>query len=139
MRERSFTLGQADALVPQLEALIGRLQRGALALRTERDQLAGALGVPVTALPVDRLLLERPGLRSVIEDLDASIEGIQALGVELKDAELGLIDFPATRDGTSVYLCWQFGEDRVRFWHGRSEGFGGRRPLPGLPPAPAPQ
>jgi hypothetical protein len=139
MRERRFTLEQADAHVPRLEALIERLQRSALQLRTERDAMAGRLAVDPSHVPIDRLLAERPGLRRVVEDLDAALGGIQALGVELKDAELGLVDFPAEFDGEAVYLCWQFGEDRVRFWHRRAEGFGGRRPLPGVPPAPEPQ
>jgi hypothetical protein len=139
VRERSFTIEQADAYVPRLEALITRMQQSALRLRTERDAVAAALAMEAPSLPVDRLLAERPQLRRVVEDLDAAIEAIERLGVELKDVELGLIDFPAVLDGEAVYLCWQFGEDRVRFWHRRSEGFGGRRPLGGIPPPPEPQ
>ena len=139
MRERRFTVEQADAHVPRLEALIERLQRSALSLRTERDAMAGQLGVDPVDVPIDRLLAERPGLRRVVEELDAALGAIQALGVELKDAELGLVDFPAQLDGEAVYLCWQFGEDRVRFWHRRDDGFAGRQPLPGMPPAPEPQ
>ena len=139
MRERQFTVEQANAFVPRLHALIERLQRSALELRAERDAMARRLAVEPDRVPVERLLAERPGLRRVVEALDGAIEGIQALGVELKDAELGLIDFPAVIDGEPVYLCWQFGEDRVRFWHRRAEGFQGRRRLPGVPPAPEPQ
>jgi hypothetical protein len=139
MRERQFSVGQANVLVPRLQALIERLQRSALELRAERDAMARRLAVEPDRVPVERLLAERPGLRRVVEALDGAIEGIQALGVELKDAELGLIDFPAVIDGEAVYLCWQFGEDRVRFWHRRAEGFQGRRLLPGVPPAPEPQ
>jgi hypothetical protein len=139
MRERQFTVDQANALVPRLQAFIERLQRSALELRAERDAMARRLAVEPDRVPVERLLAERPGLRRVVEVLDGAVEGIQALGVELKDAELGLIDFPAVIDGEAVYLCWQFGEDRVRFWHHRAEGFQGRRRLPGVPPAPEPQ
>jgi hypothetical protein len=139
VRERSFTVEQANAHVRRLDHLIERVQRSALRLRNERDAVAGAFGVEPAALAVDRLLAERPGLRLVVEELDAAIAAIEQLGVELKDVELGLVDFPATLDGEAVYLCWQFGEDRVRYWHRRTEGFGGRRPLPGVPPAPAPQ
>ena len=45
--------------------------------------------------------------------------------------QLGLVDFPAERDGELVYLCWQFGEPEVAFWHGIDDGFAGRQPLPG--------
>lgn len=139
MRGRTFTVDQANAHVPRLERLLGRLQRGALALRAGHEAVAAALSVAPEALSVDRVVAERPEVRRVIEDLDAVVEEIQALGVELKDLEMGLVDFPAERDGQPIYLCWQFGEDRVRYWHGRSEGFAGRRPLPGLPPPPEPQ
>ncbi len=139
VRERRFTVAQADAHVPRLQALMERLQRHALALRRERDAVAAALGGPPDSVPVEALLAERPGLRRVVEDLDAAIEEIQSLGVELKDLELGLVDFPAVLEGEAVYLCWQFGEDRVRWWHPRSEGFAGRRALPGVPPPPEPQ
>lgn len=136
MRERRFTIEQADAELPRLQALIERLQRIALTLRAERDAFAATHRLDASEVPVGRLLAERPELRRIVEELDAAIGAIQRLGVELKDAELGLIDFPAVVDGEAVYLCWQFGEDRVRFWHHRSEGFAGRRPLPGVPPPP---
>ena len=139
MRPRSFTVEQANAHVPRLGLLLERVQRTALVLRAERESLAAALGVDPSAVSVERLLAARPALRRTVEALDAAIEEIQAIGVELKDVELGLVDFPAEREGELVYLCWQFGEDRVRFWHRRSEGFAGRRPLPGLPPPPEPQ
>lgn len=139
MRERRFTVEQADGCVPRLGAAIAGLQRSALTLRTARDALAERLGVDPGRVPIDRLLAEQPGLRRVVEELDAAVGAIEALGVELKDAELGLVDFPAVLDGEPVYLCWQFGEDRVRWWHRRAEGFAGRRPLPGVPPGPEPQ
>jgi hypothetical protein len=139
VRPRFFTVEQANAHVPRLGLLLERVQRTALVLRAERESLAAALGVDPSAVSVERLLAARPALRRTVEALDAAIEEIQAIGVELKDVELGLVDFPAEREGELVYLCWQFGEDRVRFWHRRSEGFAGRRPLPGLPPPPEPQ
>lgn len=114
-----------------------RLQRGALALGAGRDAVAAGDGVEAAEVSVERMLAARPELRRVVEELDALVEEIHALGVELKDVELGLIDFPAVHDGEDVYLCWQFGEDRIRFWHRRSEGFARRRPLPGIPPGPA--
>jgi len=60
----------------------------------------------------------------------ALVEEIEALGAEVKDLELGLVDFPAERDGETVLLCWRVGEDEIAYWHGLEEGFAGRRPLP---------
>jgi len=52
------------------------------------------------------------------------------LGVEVKDLDEGLVDFPALRRGETVLLCWRLGEDDVGYWHTVQEGFAGRRPLP---------
>ena len=60
----------------------------------------------------------------------ALVEEIEALGAEVKDLELGLVDFPAEREGETVLLCWRVGEDEIGYWHGLDEGFAGRRPLP---------
>lgn len=58
------------------------------------------------------------------------MDEIQALGVLVKDLDTGLVDFPALRGGEEVLLCWQLGEDEIRYWHGLEEGFAGRKELP---------
>jgi hypothetical protein len=58
------------------------------------------------------------------------VQQLEKLGVQVKDLDRGLVDFPALRDGEEVLLCWQVGEDEVGFWHGLEEGFAGRKPLP---------
>jgi hypothetical protein len=55
---------------------------------------------------------------------------LERLGVQVKDLDRGLVDFPALHDGEEVLLCWQVGEDEVAYWHGVDEGFAGRKPLP---------
>ncbi len=71
-------------------------------------------------------------LSSMVQDfekLEALIHGIQAAGVLIKDVNLGLLDFPALKDGREVYLCWQYGEGEIAFWHEVEAGFAGRRPI----------
>jgi len=60
--------------------------------------------------------------------LAALISKIQEKGAEMKDLDIGLIDFPALRFSEPVYLCWKLGEEEIAYWHG-SEGFRGRKPL----------
>lgn len=69
-------------------------------------------------------------LNSALTRLYAAIEELEAIGVVLKSIDEGLIDFPAKRFGEDVWLCWKSGEDEVKFWHGKDEGFMGRKPLP---------
>lgn len=52
------------------------------------------------------------------------------LGVQIKDYSRGLIDFPSTRNGQVILLCWQLGEnERIEWWHEMETGFAGRKPL----------
>ena len=59
----------------------------------------------------------------------ANFDQIQDLGVLVKDINLGLLDFPALREGQEVYLCWQYGEGEIAFWHEVEAGFAGRQPI----------
>jgi hypothetical protein len=129
--QKLFRIDEANSIVPRLALLIERLQRGALRLQDEMRALAHETGVEVAALATDDLLRARPAARVLVEELDAVVGEIEQSGVHLKDVQLGLVDFPATKDGEAIFLCWQFGEPEVAFWHRRDDGFAGRRPLPG--------
>jgi hypothetical protein len=74
---------------------------------------------------------------SLVADVDRAaaglarcIERLHGLGVQVKDVERGLLDFPAVRGDEIVLLCWHVGEEEVAYWHGVEDGFAGRRPLP---------
>ena len=63
------------------------------------------------------------------EKLDALVHQILDTGVLIKDVNIGLLDFPALRDGREVYLCWQYGEGDIAFWHEIEAGYAGRQPI----------
>lgn len=129
--EKLFTLEEANAVLPRLSILMERLQRAALSLHVELRSLAAESETDLAALSTEELLRQRPAARNLAEELESVVDEIQAAGVVLKDIQLGLIDFPAEREGEVVYLCWQFGEPEVAFWHRMEDGFAGRQPLPG--------
>ncbi len=129
--ERLFTRGEANGELPRLQMLMERLQRGALRLREEFLALAEHTQRPPEALTTEELVRERPAARMLVEDLDGIVQEVEASGAVLKDVQLGLVDFPAQHGGEVIYLCWQFGEPEVAFWHAVDEGFSGRQPLPG--------
>jgi hypothetical protein len=132
--EKLFRIEEANAIVPRLQLLMERLQRSALRLHDEMTALARERGVAVEEIASDDLLLRRPEARALVEELDAIVHEIEESGAHLKDIQLGLVDFPTEMDGEVVYLCWQFGETEVAFWHGLEDGFAGRRALPGTAP-----
>jgi len=66
------------------------------------------------------------------QQLMSEVEGLERLGVQVKDVDAGLIDFPCIHpaSGDTVLLCWHLGEDEIGFWHGQEDGYAGRKPLP---------
>jgi hypothetical protein len=129
--EKRFRIAEANAAVPRLQILMERLQRTALRLHEEMTALAAESGVALAELATEELLRQRPAARVLVADLDTIVHEIEQEGAVLKDIQLGLVDFPAEIDGETVFLCWQFGEPDVAYWHRIDEGFAGRRPLPG--------
>lgn len=77
----------------------------------------------------DELRLIRLRMQGLIDQMQAGVARIDALGITLRDIESGLIDFPALASGRQIWLCWRLGEDEVGWWHELSTGFSDRRPL----------
>ena len=62
--------------------------------------------------------------------IDRLLAQIHEYGCEVKDLNVGLLDFLAEMDGREVYLCWRFGEEEIAYYHDLHTGFGGRRRIP---------
>ena len=126
---RLFTLEEATALLPRLRTEVAALREGSREVAVQRRRLAAlerlprSNGHPREAEEVD----ERLGV--LLGDLGRRVEALTALGVEVKDLEQGLIDFPSLREGRVVYLCWRVDEERIAYWHELDAGYQGRQPL----------
>ena len=132
---RLFNQKEADALIPTLEQLFRRVDPMLARLRELRDLVDDAesyWGEGLVAAPAED---RDPYAKALAEQLDleqsvqAHLDGIHALGVEVKDLHRGLVDFPARIGDEVAYLCWQRGEDRVAWWHPLESGFAGRKAL----------
>ncbi len=75
-------------------------------------------------------MTKKQELNAAITKLYKAIEDLEAMGVIIKSVDDGLLDFPSMRFNEEVWLCWKEGESEVKFWHGKNEGFTGRKPLP---------
>ncbi len=126
---RYFTVEEARALVPRLRGLLVALQ----AEKRELDQLLGELRrlAPLAFLNGHGAQLERIELRvaELTRAIREKVRVIHQLGVEVKDLDMGIVDFPSLRDGREVYLCWRVDEPTVAYWHDLDAGFRGRQPL----------
>lgn len=128
---RMFSLDEANALIPRMSEIVREMQEK----KPEVDSLRGELGDMTETAAGNGHLLEgdmrqkRRRAQILVERLNALLEELSGIGCELKGVEEGLIDFPAMREGRTVYLCWKLGEERIEFWHELDTGFAGRQPL----------
>ena len=122
-----FSLDEANALLPSVRPIVESIQRQhnrLLSLQTAARYAAEGAEQGGGGMP------EGPRYVSMLIKLAEQTGELESLGVQLKDYERGLIDFPSLRDGRVVLLCWQLGEgDEVRWWHDVDAGFAGRQPL----------
>src|ERR1700756_159377 len=133
MSERTFTLDEAQSLLPVLESLL-RTAIAAKKIVDETDAQQQALqhrvflagGMFLDIVPLARKKAERTKAIQRVKDAMAEID---AIGVQVKDLDIGLLDFPCEVDGQLVLLCWKLGEKAITHWHGVSEGFAGRKPV----------
>jgi len=122
-----FTVEEANALLPTVRKIVGRIQRTHKALSRYRD---AAKKAAEAAEHGGGGIAEGVHYATVLSELTLAVADLEALGVQLKDFERGLIDFPSLRDGRMVLLCWQMGEgDELEWWHDLDAGFAGRTPL----------
>ena len=137
-----YDFDRANARIPELRETL-------LTLRSLREDLVAArdrivelnapsmAGAAVAAAPpppdadqeTQRLRMRMQGL---VDQMQAAVLQIDGWGIQLRDVETGLVDFPALVSGRPVWLCWRLGEDVVSWWHEQSEGFDARRRIEDL-------
>ena len=130
---KTFTLDEAQALLPVLEALLKRAieaKQAAESVEGRMQELARKIFLSGGLLvDIDRVRRQRTALESHLQAAKDSVAEIDAIGVQVKDLDTGLLDFPCEIDGEIVLLCWKLGESRIDFWHTVEDGFRGRQPI----------
>jgi hypothetical protein len=130
---RTFTVAEAQSLLPVLESLLrSAIQAKALIEEVDAEQQALANrifvngGMLVDVVSVARRKAEREKALQRAKDAVAEID---ATGVQVKDLDIGLLDFPCVVGDDVILLCWKLGEKKITHWHGTQEGFAGRKPI----------
>ncbi len=131
--DRTFTLDEAQALLPVLESLLKRAIDGKKRLQEFEEEFQGIAhriflngGMLVDVAAVQAGKQQRDREVQLVKDAVAEIDSI---GVQVKDLDMGLLDFPCEVEGEIVLLCWKLGEEKIEFWHGVEEGYRGRKPI----------
>ncbi|HBH54806.1 MAG TPA: DUF2203 domain-containing protein [Planctomycetaceae bacterium] len=132
VERRYYTVEQANRSLPLVKAIAADMVAKFAEVKERKDRL-------------DRIRRQKRGkgggedlyaeeMNEAEADLEKDLETLQgyigelgALGIEVKDASRGLIDFYSLLDGREVYLCWLLGEEEVGHWHELEAGFAGRQ------------
>ena len=120
---RHFTAEEANALLPKVAPLVEQLQSAQAVMEERQDDVTESIPTNGGGA-VHREFLDASTRAST------ALKELEELGLVVRDPSSGLVDFPALREGEEVLLCWQLGEDEIRYWHGVDEGFAGRKELP---------
>lgn len=119
--KRRFSLEQANATLPLVSRIVADVVRVHKDFANQQEQLEHASAKT-------RAELEKK-LEATRERLMSLVEELHSVGAELKDAEIGLIDFIGRHQSRDIYLCWKLGESKIEFWHELDAGVKGRQPV----------
>jgi hypothetical protein len=130
---RHFTLPEAQALLPEVERLLRkavRMKEAHQAAEEEAQRMQRQVEM-MGGMRIDaaRAVALRKQKDDSAEGLKEAVESIQEIGVQVKDLDVGLVDFPTWFRGEEVLLCWRLGEKGIAYWHGMTEGFRGRKAI----------
>ena len=128
MAARTFTPSEANSALERVRPLAERMVALRARLRELEDEQREVVKIVAgngSGYAVGEA--RTPEFARLSGELETCFNELTDLGVEVKDVETGLLDFPAVREGEDVLLCWRVGEDAVEWWHGPEDGFAGRQ------------
>jgi len=132
MNEHLYSIETANHLLPWLEQQFKNLRMVNGDLANHKKTLADLLrnrGNNGHSSSEEVILSTREVVDGLTANMQEVLKGIDDLGILVRNIEMGLVDFPAERDGRLIYLCWISGESTVAFWHETNVGFTDRQSL----------
>ncbi len=132
MRERLYTLAEANATLPWLEEVMARMVPLREQLASQQNELFSLLqnrsgnGAASHDQEIEESQKTQDDLARLLRQ---DLQEITDRGIIVRDIVRGLVDFPSEREGQTIFLCWLRGEPQIDFWHGTNEGFGSRKPI----------
>jgi hypothetical protein len=128
--DRTFTPSEANSALDQVRPLAERMVEVRARLTELEDEQREVVQIVAGNGSSEAVGEARtPEFARLAAEFQRCFDALADLGVEVRDVDTGLLDFPSLREGETVLLCWQPGEPAVAWWHGVEDGFAGRRPI----------
>ncbi len=124
-----FTVDHANRTLPLVRRIVEDIVREHRRWQEKIVELDLLVSGARADMPDVRAVALEREVQTIARDIDQFQGELEALGIQLKDRRIGLIDFPSEMDGRRVLLCWRLGEPSVQYWHDEQSGYAGRQPL----------
>jgi hypothetical protein len=122
-----FTVDKANTILPKVKKKFDEIlccKNNVMDIQEELQNLSDS------SCSFEKFIKKKQELNHIVTSLYKMIQELEDMGVMVKSVDEGLLDFPSIRYDKEIWLCWKFGENKVKFWHGKDEGFMGRKPIP---------
>ena len=122
-----FTVDKANTILPTVKKKFDEIlycKNNVMDIQEELQNLSDS------NCSFEKFIKKKQELNHIVTSLYNLIQELEDMGVMVKSVDEGLLDFPSIRYDKEIWLCWKFGENKVKFWHGKDEGFMGRKPIP---------
>jgi hypothetical protein len=122
-----FTVDEANTILPKVKKKFDEMlccKNNVMDIQEELQNLSDS------NCSFEKFIKKKQELNHIVTSLYQMIQDLEDMGVMVKSVDEGLLDFPSIRDHKEIWLCWKLGEHKVKFWHGKDEGFMGRKPIP---------
>jgi hypothetical protein len=122
-----FTVDKANTILPKVKKKFDEIlycKNNVMDIQEELQNLSDS------NCSFEKFIKKKQELNHIVTSLYKMIQELEDMGVMVKSVDEGLLDFPSIRNDKEIWLCWKFGENKVKFWHGKDEGFMGRKPIP---------
>jgi hypothetical protein len=122
-----FTIDEANTILPKVKKKFEEIlccKNNVMDIQEELQNLSDS------NCSFEKFIKKKQELNHIVTDLYKMIQELEDMGVMVKSVDEGLLDFPSIRYDKEIWLCWKFGESKIKFWHGKEEGFMGRKPIP---------
>lgn len=122
-----FTVDKANTILPTVKKKFDEIlccKNNVMDIQEELQNLSDS------NCSFEKFIKKKQELNHIVTSLYKMIQELEDMGVMVKSVDEGLLDFPSIRYDKEIWLCWKFGENKVKFWHGKDEGFMGRKPIP---------
>ena len=122
-----FTVDKANTILPKVKKRFDEIlccKNNVMDIQEELQNLSDS------NCSFEKFIKKKQELNHAVTSLYNMIQELEDMGIMIKSVDEGLLDFPSIRDDEEIWLCWKFGENQVKFWHRKDEGFMGRKPIP---------